>query len=239
MGAVIKKQSFADKIMGFHLGLDFTDPLPPGFAVLNPIKDNPAVPAIMRQFYDKYYADRGPRKFIIGINPGRHGAGTTGIPFTDSKRLQELCGIKTELPATHEVSAHFVYDMIAAYGGPKAFYKELYIQSMFPLALVRDNGKGGQVNCNYYDDPRLLEALEPYMLRQLKMQVAFGVDQQLGYVLGKKNFKYVDKINKKEKLFERLLVLDHPRYIQQYRSKDRAHFIDQYIEAFKTGHLAR
>ena len=229
------KKSFADKVMEFHLELDFKDPLPQGFAVLNPIRDNTQVPKIMRQFYDKFYGDEKQRKFIIGINPGRHGAGTTGIPFTDSKRLEDICGIQTSLAPTHEVSAHFIYDMIAAYGGPEAFYGDLYIQSMFPLALVRENGKGGWVNCNYYDDPRLLEALEPYMRRQLKKQISFGMDQELGYVLGKKNLRYVEKLNKKEQLFERLLVLDHPRYIQQYRSKERDLFIDRYIRAFKTG----
>ena len=230
-------KTFADKIMEFHESLDYKDPLPPGFAVLNPIKDNPEVPLIMRQFYDKYYSDLGPRKFIIGINPGRHGAGTTGIPFTDSKRLRDICGIKTDLASTHEVSAQFVYDMIEAYGGVTSFYQDVYIQSMFPLTLIRENNKGSYVNCNYYDDPRLLEALEPYMQKQLKRQVAFGVDQTTAYILGKKNAHYFEKLNKKQPLFEKMIVLDHPRYIQQYRSKDKAQFIQMYITALKTEKL--
>ena len=217
--------------MAFHQGLDFKIPLPEGFAVLNPVEDAPAVPALMKQFYDKYYHDQLPRKFIIGINPGRHGAGVTGIPFTDSKRLRQICGIESDLPATHEVSAHFIYDMIDAYGGPALFYGKVYIQSMFPLAIIRLNTKGHWVNCNYYDDPRLVAALEPYMLKKIKEQLDFGLDRSRAYILGKKNAVFVERLNKKEKWFKELVVLPHPRYIQQYRSKDRALFIDQYVRA--------
>jgi len=231
---MIKKKTFADKVLDFHRALHYNEELPPGFGVLNPIQETAGVPGIMERFYKKYYNDNKTRKFIIGINPGRHGAGTTGIPFTDSKRLKTLCGIASDLPSTHEVSAHFVYDMIAAYGGVNAFYGDVYIQSMFPLALVRQSSnKDGWVNCNYYDDPRLIEALEPYMRAKLKEQVAFGVEQSTAYVLGKKNAKYFERLNQKEKLFERTVILPHPRYIQQYRSKDKDLFITEYIEALK------
>ena len=226
-------RTFADKILDFHKELRYEDPLPPGFGVLNPMQETPGVLRLMEQFYHKFYADHHRRRFIVGINPGRHGAGTTGIPFTDSKRLKSLCGIESDLPATHEVSAHFVYDMIEAYGGVHAFYGDIYIQSMFPLALVREGNRGGWVNCNYYDDPRLIEALMPYMRRQLKKQVAFGVDRSTAYVLGKKNAKYFEILNKKEHLFDKMIVLAHPRYIQQYRSRDKELFIDEYIRALK------
>ncbi len=55
----------------------------------------------------KYYHDFNQRKFMIGINPGRHGAGVTGVPFTDTKRLESVCGIKMESAHTHEII--FVY----------------------------------------------------------------------------------------------------------------------------------
>ena len=37
---------------------------------------------------------------------------------------------------THEVSSVFMYDMINAFGGVEKFYKEFYINSPFPLAIV-------------------------------------------------------------------------------------------------------
>ncbi|MFI5224347.1 MAG: DUF4918 domain-containing protein, partial [Nitrospirales bacterium] len=63
---------------------------------------------------------------ILGINPGRLGAGLTGIPFTDPLKLQNICGIENTLPKKAELSADFIYTMISAFGGPEAFYKKFY-----------------------------------------------------------------------------------------------------------------
>nr|WP_255490607.1 DUF4918 family protein [Dysgonomonas sp. 511] len=38
-------------------------------------------------------------------------------------------------------------------------------------------------------------------------------------------------MNKKANLFGRITVLEHPRYIQQYKSKDKQFYIDKYIQA--------
>ncbi len=58
---------------------------------MNPFKENPDALAISSAFYKKYYDDHRMRRLILGINPGRFGAGVTGIPFTDTKRLTEKC----------------------------------------------------------------------------------------------------------------------------------------------------
>ncbi|HCN12264.1 MAG TPA: DUF4918 domain-containing protein, partial [Chryseobacterium sp.] len=39
------------------------------------------------------------------------------------------------------------------------------------------------------------------------------------------------KINDKENFFEKMTVLEHPRYIQQYKSKEKQLYIDKYILA--------
>ncbi|NJK87700.1 MAG: DUF4918 family protein [Bacteroidales bacterium] len=69
---------------------------------------------------------------ILGINPGRHGAGVTGITFTDTKRLWEKCGIKAEGRVTHEPSSVFFYEIIDAFGGVEKFYSHFMSQ---PCAL--------------------------------------------------------------------------------------------------------
>ena len=79
---------------------------------------------VVRAFYNKYYNDDKPRYCIIGINPGRFGGGVTGIPFTDPIRLEKECGIDNNWPRKQELSSVFVYDMINAYGGSKAFYNQ-------------------------------------------------------------------------------------------------------------------
>ena len=78
--------TFAERVINFNTHLVYEQVLPNGFAVLNPYVDNPETMQVMRAFYEKFYKDNQQRKFIIGINPSRHGAGVTGVPFTDTKR---------------------------------------------------------------------------------------------------------------------------------------------------------
>jgi hypothetical protein len=187
---------------------------------------------VMQEFYHKYYNDSIKRKFMIGINPSRHGAGVTGVPFTDTKRLESVCGIKMLSAHTHEVSSVFMYHMIKEYGGPNAFYKDVYINSPFPLAIIREtNGKW--LNANYYDDPKLFEMVKGFMLESLKRHIKIGVDTSEVFILGRKNAGFIRKLNNEEKLFDKMTVLDHPRYIQQYQSKNIQHYIDEYILALK------
>ena len=144
-------ETFGDKVVAFNAQLNYTGELPPGFQVVNPFMDNPETMVVMKKFYDKYYNDNRERKFIVGINPGRHGAAITGVPFTDTKRLEEVCGIKMHSSYSHEVSSVFVYEMIKEYGGVEKFYQNFYINSVFPLAIVIDK-KGKWLNATYYDD---------------------------------------------------------------------------------------
>ncbi len=66
-------KSFADKVVDFNRHLHYTGDLPEGFQVINPFMDNPETLEVMQHFYRKFYSDSNHRKFIIGINPGRHG----------------------------------------------------------------------------------------------------------------------------------------------------------------------
>ena len=168
---------------------------------------------------------------MIGINPSRHGAGVTGVPFTDTKRLESDCGIRMESARTHEVSSVFMYDMIRAYGGAADFYRDFYINSPFPLAIIRRTKNGNWVNANYYDDRQLFEGVQPFMIRSLMAHIAIGVHTDKVYILGKKNAQFLEKINQREKLFGEMVVLEHPRYIQQYQSKNKDFYIDKYLEA--------
>jgi len=221
--------TFAEKVVLFNKHLHYQGSLPPEFNVINPYLDNPETLVVMEQFYQKYYNDNLTRKFIIGINPSRHGAGVTGVPFTDTKRLASACGIEMQSAHTHEVSSVFMYDMIEAYGGPEIFYKQFYINSPFPLAIVRETKPNNWINANYYDDKQLFDMVKPFMIDSLKQHISMGLVTEEVFVLGKKNATFLAKINKEEKLFGKMTVLDHPRYIQQYKSKDKLHFIDNYI----------
>ena len=223
--------SLADQIVNFNKNLKYNGKLPESFDVLNPFFDNPETMVVMQEFYQKFYNDTYQRKFIIGINPSRKGAGVTGVPFTDTKRLKSECGIEMKSAHTHEISSVFMYDMIDAFGGVEKFYSEFYINSPFPLAIVKKT-KNGDLNANYYDDKTLFEDVKPFIIESLKKHIALGLDTSEVFVLGKKNADFLAKINKEEHFFNKMTVLEHPRYIQQYKSKEKDLYIDKYLLAF-------
>ncbi|ASE63830.1 SMUG2 DNA glycosylase family protein [Chryseobacterium indologenes] len=225
-------KTFADQVIAFNENLTYTGDLPEGFEVLNPYLDNPETMVVMQKFYHKYYNDSSKRKFMIGINPSRHGAGVTGVPFTDTKRLESVCGIQMKSARTHEVSSVFMYDMIADYGGAEDFYKNIYINSPFPLAIVRKT-KTGWLNANYYDDKKLFESVKGFMIHSLKKHISLNLDTSEVFILGKKNADFISKLNQEAKLFDKMTVLEHPRYIQQYKSKEKQLYIDKYMLALK------
>src|SRR5690554_5044945 len=225
----------AEKIINFNQNIQYKGQLSYGFDVLNPYMDNPETMVVMRRFYEKYYADFQQRKFIIGINPSRHGAGVTGVPFTDTKRLESACGITMSSARTHEVSSVFVYDLIEEYGGTEAFYRHFYINSPFPLAIIRKTKNGQWLNANYYDDKALFNHVKQFMIDSLEKHISIGLDTSEVYILGKKNASFIRALNKEVRLFDKTVELEHPRYIQQYKSRDKAFYIDKYLQALE-GH---
>ena len=225
-------KNLADKIISFNKNLHYSGKLPHDFQVLNPYFNNPETMIVMEKFYRKYYSDSNQRKFLIGINPSRHGAGVTGVPFTDTKRLESVCGIRMESAHTHEISSVLMYDMIESYGGAAEFYRDIYINSPFPLAIVRKS-KGSWINANYYDDRELFNDVKDFMIDSLKKHISINLDTSEVFILGKKNADFISKLNQEANLFNKMTVLEHPRYIQQYKSKEKDLYIDKYILALK------
>src|SRR5690554_1690741 len=90
---IISGSTFADRAIAFNHSLHFEGDLPPGVGVMNPFSENPPAITASQEFYRRYYNDNSERHILIGINPGRFGAGQTGVPFTDPHRLRKDCGI--------------------------------------------------------------------------------------------------------------------------------------------------
>ena len=224
---------FAEKVIQFNQEIHCTAPLPDGIRIMNPFRENPGVPELSAQFYRKYYSDNNDRHLILGINPGRHGAGLTGIPFTDPKRLIEKCGIAYNGPMAHEPSSVFVYEVIAAYGGIEAFYSDFYINSPCPLGFTKMGDNGKEVNYNYYDSKTLTEAVYDFMLESMEKHLALGIRRDIAFCFGTgQNFKFLNKLNQTQKYFDQLVPLEHPRFVMQYKSKEKMRYIDAYLEAF-------
>ena len=223
--------TYAEKILSFNRGLELTSQLPNQIEVLNPFKGDNAshIWPILESFYHSFYNDDQQRTLILGINPGRLGAGATGLPFTDTKRLNQDCGIAFDSFTTHEPSSVFVYDVINAYGGAREFYRKFYISSISPLGFVVP-GKKGMVNINYYDDKALEKAVTPFVVESLKKQIAFGLRTDVVFILGTgKNFKFFSKLNAEHRFFDRVIPLEHPRFVMQYRLKRKAEYIEKFI----------
>lgn len=218
--------TYAQQILDYYARLNLPQNLPEGVEVLYPF-DEDEVKRVTDLFYHQYFNDTNKRAFLVGINPGRLGGGATGIPFTDPIRLKEELGIENNFDKKSELSSRFIYQMIQAVGGPTIFYKHFYFSSVSPLGFVKD-GK----NLNYYDIPELQNALEDYMVEEMRKQIAFGAyDTAFSLGMGK-NIAYLKALNKKYTLFKEIVPLPHPRWVMQYRLKRLDEFIDQYKQAF-------
>ena len=218
----------SEKLIHFYQSLRPPKNLPKGIEILFPQKD-PQVIELVKKFFTKYFKDDSPRRLLLGINPGRFGAGITGVNFTAPKQLKEVCGIDHHLDLRSELSAEFIYDMIHEYGGVKKFYQDWFIGSVCPLGFIK-NGK----NINYYDDKKLMEAVTPFIVDCINKQVAIGFNTDKCLCIGgEKNFRFLSGLNNEYKWFKEIIPLPHPRFILQYRRKQKDQYIHQYLSALR------
>lgn len=226
--------TFADKAILFNKQLRYTGgALPPGIRIMNPFEEFEQTMGIVEAFYHKYYNDNKQRHLILGINPSRLGAGLTGVPFTDPKRLMKECGIPYQGRVTHEPSSVFIYEMIQAYGGPEAFYKDFYINSPCPLGFTSVDLNGREKNYNYYDSKELISAVKGFMIESVRKLIAMGVNTDTCFCFGTgKNEQFLTKLNEEHKFFKKIIALEHPRFIMQYKNKQKEFYIDKYLSAF-------
>lgn len=219
--------TFAARLLRFLTEFPLPTPLPGGVLAESPYRD-PAACSLLTEFAGKYYADNRPRVALLGINPGRLGGGRTGIAFTDPGALTRFCGIAHGLPRqAPELSSGFIYEVIAEMGGPAAFYQHFYLGSVYPLTLLREG-----LNYNYYDAPTLTNALWSDMRLSLRQQVReLGIRADVVVCLGKRNGLFLNKLNQELRLFQRVVVLDHPRFLMQYKRKDLTANVGRYVAA--------
>src|SRR4030095_2969931 len=159
----------SDSLSNFYQSLQPPENLPKDIGILFPQQD-PGIMELVKKFFDTYFNDSSQRHLMLGINPGRYGAGITGINFTAPRQLKENCRIDHSLKLSSELSAEFIYDMIGEYGGVKKFYTDWFISAVCPLGFVTSSAPGstpnpfkggdathkakGGKNINYYDDKK-------------------------------------------------------------------------------------
>lgn len=190
---------------------------------MNPYSE-PAVRKYLKAFLGKYFSDNRDRVAILGINPGRFGAGVTGVTFTDPIALADDCGIPNHLARKHELSSIYIYDMIRHIGGPEKFYSKFFLSAVCPLGFTRDG-----VNLNYYDDRRLERAVTPFIVSSVERHIEIGCRRDHVVILGRgANARFFLRLNEKHGWFGQVHPVDHPRFIMQYRRKRVSEYLDLY-----------
>ena len=78
--------------------------------------------------------------------------------------------------------------------------------------------------------PELFALTREYMIETLKKHIALGLDTQKSICLRQeKMLLFLEKLNKEASLFGEMVVLEHPRYIEQYKSKEKQLYIDKIL----------
>lgn len=219
---------FADRLLRFLTGFPLPPPLPENVQAFSPYQE-PTPLGLFTQFARQYYTGSQPRVAVLGINPGRLGNGRTGVAFTDPIALSAW-GIANDLPRRREPSSEFMQAVVAAMGGPAAFYGQFMLGSLYPLVLLRDG-----LNYNFYDSPAVTAALWPTIqqgMQQLAEEV--GLARHAAVCLGRRNGQYFTRLNEELGLFEQLHILDHPRYLMQYKRRHLAENVAHYVETLQS-----
>jgi hypothetical protein len=224
---VVARSTFADRALNFYTGIGAIDQLPLNIQVMSPYA-NLDVQRYVESFLRKFFSDNRERVYVFGINPGRFGAGVTGVTFTDPVALEQFCGIPNELEKRREVSSVFIYEFIQCWGGVEKFYQDFFLTAVSPLGFTR-NG----TNYNYYDDRRVLAILKPFIVRSLKDQLAIGARRDTAILLGTgKNQEFFTELNAEHRFFNHIYPVEHPRFIMQYRRRRLRNYLEKYREKF-------
>lgn len=234
---MVKLERFSDNVLKFNEWLsDISLNLFDNYKINNPFngQNKEQIKDITKKFYNKYYNDNRKRYLILGSSPARKGTSVTGVPFEDASHLYKETGIMIDKFYINKSSSDFLYDVIEKYGGCTKFYKDFFMNFICPLGIVNINSKGNEINANYYENKKLEKMLYNFIIDSLKKQISLGIDTSICYCIGSgENFKFLTKINEQYKFFDKIIALEHPRFIMQYNSKDRDKYLDKYISALR------
>lgn len=230
-----KEKTFAQSVVQFNKSLsEVSIELPDGFKLINPFSGSQKelVKEISTKFYEKFYNDCNKRRLILGSSPARRGTAVTGVPFEDAAHLQKETGIFIDNFYINKSSSGFLYDVIESYGGCKKFYSDFYMNFVCPIGIIKTNSNGKEVNCNYYDSKKLQKILYSFIVSSIRTQINFGIDTSVCYCIGSgENYTFLSKINDEYNFFDKIIPLEHPRFIMQYNSKNKEVFHEKYLKA--------
>jgi len=116
----------------------------------------------IRTFNNQFYGNKHPKTVLCGINPGKLGAGKTGIPFVDFTSLSKMIeGVDRD---DTERSAQYFCEIVHEFGD-REFYKTFYVTNVSWVGFVRS-----EKNVNYYDLPTTAKA---FVYEMFKLEMDF------------------------------------------------------------------
>jgi hypothetical protein len=207
--------------------------LPEGIGAYDPYLSGTESHRCASRFYQKYFNDQVSRHVLFGINPFRWGAGLTGIPFTDARRLSEKCGIDYNQPASHENASAFIYEVISEFGGPSAFYRGYLFNWVCPIGLL-DKKIPGHKGYSYYQNAALYKSVRELMAENIRHLINLGIARDYCFCVGLgKNEQYLRKLNDEHEFFSAIIPLEHPGFITRYHAGERNKYLAHYVKQIK------
>lgn len=111
---------------------------------------------------------------------------------------------------------------------------DFYISSICPLGFTAPGKNGKEINYNYYDSKKLTETVLDFIISSIKRQFEFGIERNICFCLGTgKNYKFFLQLNNNLRLFDKIVPLEHPRYVMQYKLQQKHIYIERYINEFQ------
>ena len=138
---------------------------------------------LVRHYFQKMYANDRKRIVFCGINPGKNGAGKTGIPFIDFKGASQLLpGINEN---NSERSAQFILSIIEEIG-IENYHDLVYMTNLSWYGFTKDGR-----NLNYYKLPgsvqrtftssfiKEMDVVQPSLIVPLSIKVEESLKQMV------------------------------------------------------------
>lgn len=184
----------------------------------------------VRNFYETVYSKGANRIVLCGINPGKNGAGKTGIPFLDNEAVSKfLPNVKER---DWERSARFIMSVINEIGKER-FFENVYLTNISWFGFLKERN-----NYNYYQLPTPL----PSIFTKTFIQEMNIVQPLVIIPLSKEVEKTLIQMKKVGVLHYPIGIrLNHPYYcsIKNNELQQRAEYINRIMNFIVDKDLAR
>lgn len=136
----------------------------------------------IKKFYKYFYKNKYPKIVLCGINPGRNGAGKTGIPFIDFDTLREIFLTifgQSDIVSEKENSAQFIKYLIEHFEGNYTdFFEKIYLTNYSFLGYTKGND-----NLNYFELPPnakgFIDEMFVYEMNVIKPNVIIPLSEEV------------------------------------------------------------